>query len=197
VRNDVIRVPLVLLVIAIILIPAVIALCVPISIVQRYRTGTAKRPARVWVAGANTILVGVSVGTFLVTAGITNVWIPGAWHHSVLGLFAGLVVGAISVYLSRWEVSPRQLSYTANRWLILSITVLVAARIAYGVWRAWHAWHTTPEDRSWLAEAGLSGSMAIGALLLGYYFAFWAGIWLRASRHRRVLQSQIGGERGR
>jgi hypothetical protein len=179
-------VPLILLAIAIILVPAVIALCVPLSIVQRYRTGTARRPARVWVAGLNAGAMLVSATTFLITAAVTTVWIPGAWSYSLAGLGAGLLIGTIGVAVSHWEPTDRQLTYTPNRWLVLSVTILVAVRIAYGLWRAWHAWQMTPEDRSWLREAGIPGSMAIGALLLGYYLSFWTGIWIRAQRHRRT-----------
>lgn len=190
--------PILLLAVAIILIPAVIALCVPLSIVQRYRTGTAKRPARSWVAAANTVLVGVSILTFLVTAAVTNVWIPGAVNHSLIGLLTGILLGIVGVLVSRWETGGDTISYTPNRWLILTITLLVAGRIGYGLWRAWHAWQTTPEDRSWIAEAGLSGSMAIGALLLGYYLSFWAGVWLRSHRHRAARASpRPTGMRGR
>ena len=43
----------------------------------------------------------------------------------------GALVGIFSVFVSRWEPSSGQLSYTPNRWLVLAITILVAARIAY------------------------------------------------------------------
>jgi hypothetical protein len=46
----------------------------------------------------------------------------------------------------------------------------------YGFWRMWHAWHITGHDKSWLASAGIPGSMAVGALVLGYYLTYFAGI---------------------
>jgi len=50
----------------------------------------------------------------------------------------------------------------------------------FGLWRAWQAWDADAGDGSWLAAAGFSGSLAAGALVLGYYLAFWAGLWVFA-----------------
>ena len=47
------------------------------------------------------------------------------------------------------------------------------------VWRVWHSWRTTGPDGSWLASAGIAGSMAIGAMVIGYYLAYSAGICRR------------------
>jgi hypothetical protein len=94
------------------------------------------------------------------------------------------VLGCVGLALTHWEATPRSLHFTPNRWLVLTITVAVTARLAFGFWRAWHAWHSTPHGQSWLAASGLAGSMAVGAVVLGYYFTYWAGVWIRSRRHR-------------
>jgi hypothetical protein len=179
-------VPFLILPLLLLLIPAVIALMVPFSIVQRYRAGTARRLARGWVAMVNVLAIAVSITLFLVTAAISSAWLHGAFAYSVLGLVGGCVLGSIGLALSRWEAASRDLHFTPNRWLVLTITVGVAARLAFGFWRAWHAWRWTPHEQSWLAASGLAGSMAVGAVVLGYYFTYWAGVWIRLRRHRSL-----------
>jgi hypothetical protein len=71
---------------------------------------------------------------------------------------------------------------------VLTITLVVTARLLYGFWRSWHAWHSTPGDASWLAASGAAGSLAAGALVLGYYLTYWAGVWRRIRRHRRTTR---------
>jgi hypothetical protein len=70
---------------------------------------------------------------------------------------------------------------------VLAITATVALRLCIGIVRGWRAWQASPPDGSWLAESGLAGSMAAGAFVVGYYFVFWAGLWIRirAHSHRR------------
>jgi len=70
-----------------------------------------------------------------------------------------------------------------NRPLVLLITVVVAARVLYGFWRGWHAWQNAEAGTSWLAASGATGSLAVGAVVLGYYFTYWAGV-ARRERHR-------------
>jgi hypothetical protein len=177
-------VPFFILPILLLLIPALIALMVPFSIVQRYRAGTARRQARGWIALMNAILIGVSIAMFLVTAMISSAWLHGALAYSLAGLVGGGVLGCLGLALSRWETTSRELHFTPNRWLVLTLTLAVTARLAFGFWRAWNAWQSTPSGESWLAASGLGGSMSVGAVVLGYYFTFWFGVWLRFKRHR-------------
>ena len=166
-----------------ILFSLVVAVGVPFSIVQRYRAGTARRQARGWLAATNVFSLMISAGLFLISAAITSAWVPRVFSFSVLGLLAGSLLGIAGLALTRWEPAHPNLHFTPNRWLVLSITLAVAARIAFGFWRAWHAWHMAPNARTWLANAGLAGSMGAGALVLGYYLSFWMGVWLRVRRH--------------
>lgn len=162
----------------------VIAL-IPISIVQRYRMGTVRRLARGWVASLNVATFGLSAVLFLLSAALTSVWVPRAFGFTLAGLGLGCVLGVVGLLVSRWEPTPRALYYTPNRWLILALTLVVAARIFYGFARAWHAWQGTQDLSSWIAASEAAHSMAAGATVLGYYLMFWIGVRRQVTRYQR------------
>ena len=170
--------PLVPLFAALLLVLALI-LAMPLLLFLRYRAGTARRRAYRWVATLNLATIMLSAGFFLYVAAITTFWVPDAFRYSVFGLLGGGLLGLIGLALTRWEQTPRALHYTPNRWLILIITLAVSARLLYGIWRIWHGWHTSGSDSSWLTSVGIAGSLALGALMLGYYVAYSAGVWWR------------------
>lgn len=118
---------------------------------------------------------------------MTSFWVPNALRYSVMGLAGGGLLGIVGLWLSRWEHAPQSLHYTPNRWLVLAITLVVTSRMVYGLWRGWQAWGSTPDKSSWLAAAGAAGSLAAGAVVLGYYLVYWAGISRRLKRHKRGL----------
>jgi len=178
--------------VAVALVGGVLALIalMPLSLVLRYRAGTARRPARRWVAAINLVAVGISSALLLMVAGLTSYWIPMALRYALMGFLGGCLLGLLGLWLSRWEETPRSLHYTPSRMLVLAITLVVTARLLYGFWRSWHAWHAAPGDTSWLVASGAAGSLAAGALVLGYYLAYWAGVWRRIRRHRRGSPSR-------
>lgn len=157
---------------------------IPFSLVQRYRVGTARRPARGWMVTLN--LAGLSISTvlFLFTAAITTRWIPEAFRYALMGFGIGCVLGIFGLALTRWEHGSRSLYYTPNRWLVLGITLVVTARIGYGFWRSWHAWRAAYEHTALVAASGVAGSLAAGAVVLGYYVTYWAGVRRRLRRFR-------------
>jgi hypothetical protein len=180
------QVPFIVLAIAL-LIPLALIVLVPLSIIQRYRVGTSRRRARTWVAVVNLAAIGGSVGLFLAAAAVTSVWVPDALSYTLIGLAAGCLVGLAGLRLTRWEATPYALHYTPNKWLVLSLTLVVSARLVYGLWRGWDAWHAAPTDASWVAASGAAGSLGAGAVVLGYYLAFWAGVRRRVLRHLRTM----------
>lgn len=169
-------VPLLALVVAIVLMP--------LGIVQRYRAGTARRPARRWLATFNVVTLAISVCLFLGGAAFTGLWVPKALPYSLAGLAGGGLLGILGLALTRWEGAPDRLHYTPNRLLALAITLLVVARLAYGVWRLSQGWGFSVDERAWLVEAGVPGSLGVGAIVLGYSFAYWVGVSRRAHRSR-------------
>jgi uncharacterized membrane protein len=176
-------VPLLLI---LLLLPLVFVVLIPISLLQRYRVGTSRRPARRWVVTLNLTAIALSIAFFLAGAALTNVWVPNAFSYTLAGLAMGGVLGVLGLALSRWETTPRSLHYTPNRWLVLAITLVVLIRLLYGFWRAWEAWRFNPEETSWMLASGAAGSLAAGAIVLGYYFVYWFGLRARLKRHRRT-----------
>ena len=160
-------------------------LLMPISLLQRYRVGTSRRQARSWILTLNLAAVLLSTCIFLASAAVTNVWVPGAFRYAATGLTVGALVGIGGLWLTRWEHSARGLHYTPNRWLVLGITLIVSARIAYGFWRGWQAWRLSGGDASWIAASGVAGSLAAGAVVLGYYVTYWFGVRRKLNRPRR------------
>src|SRR5688572_21961414 len=148
--------------------------------------GTTRRPARGWVAALNLGAVVFSAALFLLGALITSRWIPEAFTYTLAGLGAGCVLGWLGIALTRWDRTGGRLQYTPNRWLVLAITLLVAARVFYGFWRSWEAWRASVESMAWVAASGVAGSMSGGAIVLGYYLIFWAGVRGRIRRHERA-----------
>lgn len=170
-----------LLIIPVLVVLALIAL-VPISIVQRYRVGTSRQRARGWIATLNLAGLSLSAVLFLVSAVFTNIWVPDALRYTVGGLAAGCLLGIVGLWLTRWEPSIGALHYTPNRLLVLAITLLVAARVFYGFWRGWESWRAGVSGESWFVAAGVATSMAAGAVVIGYYLAYWIGVRRRLKR---------------
>src|SRR5687767_2423967 len=142
------------LALAILIVLAVIAL-IPFSIIQRFRVGTARRQARGWVATLNLIAVALSVLLFLLGALITSRWVPDALTYTLIGVATGCALGVLGLLLTHWDRVNGRLHYTPNRWLVLGITVVVAARVFYGFWRTWEAWRASVESMAWIAAAGV------------------------------------------
>lgn len=170
--------PLIPLLVALILIVGFI-LAMPLLLVLRYRVGIARRPVRRWIATLNLASLLISGALFLWIAALTNFWVPRALLYSLSGLGMGCLLGFLGLTLTRWERTATALYYTPNRWLVMLITLAVSARLLYGLWRIWHAWHTTGHDNSWLAAAGIPGSMAVGAVVVGYYLVYSGGVAAR------------------
>lgn len=164
-----------------VLLPIVL---LPLSIVQRYRVGTARRPARAWLATLNVVGFTLSAGVVVVSATVTALWVPSALPATAAALLVGALLGLIGLSLSVWESRAGVLYFTPNRWLVATLTLLVILRLGYGVWRAWHAWVHWGAQPGWLASAGVAGSLAAGALIIGYGLGFWAGVRWRIARRQ-------------
>lgn len=176
-------VPLVLLAVALILAPVAL---MPLALVFRYRAGTARRQARGWVTTLNLVGLAISTSLFLMGAALTTIWVPHAFSYSLLGLLGGIALGIVGLWLSRWERAPQALHYTPNRWLVLGVTLVVTVRLLYGLWRGWDTWRHSAGETSWLAAVGVAGSLAAGAVVLGYYLSYWMGVRRRLRAHTRA-----------
>ena len=174
--------PLVVALVIILCAFAFAAALVPFALVFRYYHGTRRRRARRWLARLNAGSLALSMTLFLITAAVTNRWVPDAFSYSLLGLACGASLGLLGLALTRWERAGRDLFYTPSRLLVLLISLVVASRIGYSLWRGWHTWRAGAEEGSLLASIGVGGSMAAGAIVLGYYLVYWFGLNSQLSR---------------
>ena len=176
-----------LLLIVLLLFVAVIVL-IPVGLLRRYRVGTSRQRARGWLATINIAGLAISAILLLVSASVMNVWVPAALRYTAAGLLAGVLLGVVGLWLTRWEIGPATIHYTPNRQLILVLTLAVTARLLYGVWRMWESWRRGLAGQSWFVEAGVAGSLAAGAVVVGYYLTFWIGLRRRVRRLQRNLR---------
>lgn len=157
----------------------------PFALVFRFRSGTRRRRARVWVGTLNAVSLAISASILLTSAAVTTQFIPYSFSFAAAGLACGAILGLLGILLTRWEREGASLFYTPSRLLVLTVTLVVTARIAYGFWRGWNAWRAAQEGTSWIAAIGIPGSLAAGAVAIGYYLVFWLGVRSRAARSAR------------
>ena len=178
--------PLLLLPLLFLLIVFLAIALLPFSLFQRYRVGAARRPARGWFITLNLIVIVLSTMLFLFGAAVTNAWVADTFLYSLIGLAAGCVLGMLGLALTRWEITPYSFHFTPNRWLVLLVTLVVTTRVVYGFWRSWHAW--SAGLHSWSAAFGVAASMGAGAVVLGYYLAYWLGVRRRLRLYQAVTR---------
>lgn len=167
------------------LVPLVVAglfalwvLLLPLAIVQRYRHGRARRRVQPWFVGANAWLLAISVLLFLGSAWALGHWVPAALRDAALGLGAGVLVGFAGLWLDTFEATPQGVYRTPNRWLVLGLSLLLAARIAVGIGLAWRDLGGG-DGWAWLTRGGLLG---VAGALLGYATATAWGLRARVRR---------------
>ena len=174
------------LLLAFLLIPLLVIVLIPVSLVLRIRHGTMRRQVRGWVVTANTTAVAFSTAMFLIGALVTSRWVPDVLPYSLGGLGLGAVLGFSGFALTRWESSGGVVHVTPNRWLVMTVTTFVAARIFYGVWRVWAAWQAGVAHIAAVAGSGIALSIAAGAVVLGYYLIYWIAV----RRRLRLLRAR-------
>jgi hypothetical protein len=178
-------VPLLLL---LLLLPAVILALTPLLLIQRYRAGSARRQARPWVTAMTIAAMAFSAVFFLASAAFTTIWIPHAFYGAVIGMLIGLALGAIGTLLTRWEMGVRSFHYTPNRWLVLLVTLIVSARVAYGLYRSFEAARAGLSGGHLVNAFGVPESLAAGAIVIGYHLAYNVALRWQISRwqHRAL-----------
>lgn len=179
-------VPLFLL---LLLLPVLMLALTPFMLIQRYRVGSARREARPWVTVMTIAAMVFSAVFFLASAAITTIWIPRAFGGAALGVAAGIGLGVLGSLLTRWEPGVRSLHYTPNRWLVLLVTLIVSARIAYGLFRSFEAASAGLSGAHLVTAFGVPESLAAGGVVIGYYLAYSLGLRRRIGRwQRRALR---------
>ncbi len=155
-------------------------LLLPLALLQRYRSGHARRRAQAWMIGANAWLLALSAASFLLGAWMSGHWVTGALQHATVGLLVGSLLGMVGLAATHFERDARGWIYTPNRWVVLGLTVIVAARIGYSFWSAWSWMRVAAGHAWWLAQQG--SLLLAGGVLLGYYLAYFWGLRARIRR---------------
>lgn len=162
----------------------VVVLLIPVSLTMRYRAGRSRRQARRWSASLNITALAFSLVLWLVTVVLTSIWVPGVSGYALAGAATGGLLGVVGLMLTRWDAASGSLHFTPNAWIVLFVTLVVAARIAYGGWRTWHAWESGLDYNSSILTDGIRGSLAAAGIVLGYYLTFWLGVLRRVRGHQ-------------
>lgn len=176
--------PLLLIPLLVLGVVALWAVLLPFALLQRYRFGKARRRAQPWIVRTNAWLLSLSALPFVLGAWVSGHWMPGALLHALAGLAAGIVLGVAGAWTTRYERTPEGLYYTPNPWLVLGITLLVAARIALGVWQLLRHLRTEAPVVGTTAAmlADHASLFALAGLLLGHYGAYAWCLRRRLSR---------------
>ena len=156
-----------------------------LSLALRYRAGTARRQGRRWVASLNVWLTSFSALFFLCFTLAISFWVGSAFRFALIGMSCGGILGLLGLVLTRWEKRPDGLFYTPNRWLALLVILVIAARFAYGWWRAAHS-GPSGEQHLLVTASGTQLSLAVAAGLIGYYLVYSVGVRIRIARHGQV-----------
>ena len=155
-----------------------------LSLVLRYRAGTARRQARRWVASLNIWTTSFSAVFFLSFTLLLSFWVDSAFRFALIGMGCGGILGLVGLAMTRWENQSEGLFYTPSRWLALLVTLAIAARFIYGWWARHDYGSNAPGDQHWLITAsGTQLSLPVAAGLIGYYLVLrWIASARRAPR---------------
>ena len=156
------------------------ALLLPVALIQRYRYGKSRRRAIGWTVALNLFASFVSMLLFFFSAWIAGHWIVDAPVYAAIGVSLGLLLGLVGLALTRFEPEAGALYYTPNRWLVLALTTIVAARLGFGLLQALHLWGEQAARGAWLSRQG--GLLAVGGMMLGYYLSYALGLHRRCRR---------------
>jgi hypothetical protein len=177
------------LLLLLLIVPVVMVLLTPLLLIQRYRVGSSRRAARPWMVTLALVSMALSTAFFIVGAAFTNIWVPRALIDALEGLAGGGIIGIFGLLLTRWEPTPRSLHYTPNRWMVLTITLVVAGRVAFGMYRAAMSASAGVTGTALLSSFGIAESLAAGGIVIGYYLAYNAGVrWRIRQWQRRALR---------
>lgn len=157
-------------------------LLLPLSVVQRYRYGRARRRVQPLAVRINAWLLAVSALLFLAGAWVAGHWIADAVRDASIGVTAGVAVGLLGSRLDRFEATDRGLYRTPNRWLVLALATLLALRILLGLWLAWSG--SAAGEAGWQAWLDRGGLLGVAGVLIGYALATAWALRVRLRRGR-------------
>jgi hypothetical protein len=169
--------PVLLVLLLVLALPLLWAVSLPFLLWARYRNGRARRRAQGWVISVNAWLLAFSVPLLGLSAWISSHWFADALPETGTGLLLGVLLGIASLWLTRFEPDATGFHYTPNRWLVLGLTALVAARIVAGLVVSFRQIEGASLAPIALLDGG--GLLALAGLFLGYALAYTWGLRAR------------------
>lgn len=126
------------------------------------------------------ILFLLVLGAFLVLRSMTHVDMIAAM---LAGLVGGVALALLGLKLTRFETTAQGRFYTPHGGIGLALSALLIGRLVYRlveIWPALHAAHGAGADPfSSFERSALT--LAMFALLVGYYVAYYAGVLMRSA----------------
>ena len=177
--------PLILL---LLLVPIVVIALMPLMLIQRYRAGKARRLARPWVATLNLAVMAFSAVFFLLRRAVHDDLDSQGVHGRGDGTGGWCPARRARAGDHPVGTDTRALHYTPNRWLVLIVTLIVSARVLYGLFRSLAMAQAGFSGGALVTAFGVPESLAAGAIVIGYYLAYNAGLrWrIRRWQHRAL-----------
>ena len=176
--------PVLVVLLLILAVPVLWAVSLPFLLWARYRNNRARRREQGWVIRVNAWLLALSVPFFGLGAWATSHWFPDALLEAGAGLMLGVLLGILSLWLTRFEPDATGFHYTPNRWLVLGLTALVAARIVAGLVVSFRQLEGAALAPIAFLDAG--GLLALAGLFLGYALAYTWGLRARLRRYSPI-----------
>ena len=162
------------------LTPILIAALLVWAVARRLRRTfgrQAVQPVRIWLRIGILTVAGGLIGASSATRGVEMLAALAA------GLACGAALGYVGLRHTRFEVTPEGRFYTPHTYIGLAVTLLFLGRLAYRfLYLAGGAHGTFAPDPNVAAAYQRSPlTLAIFAVLIGYYLLFYAGV-LRRTR---------------
>ncbi|MBS0381940.1 MAG: DUF1453 domain-containing protein [Proteobacteria bacterium] len=137
------------------------------------------RPKRMWIR------VGILAAVALLVASRGFIE-PRLAVGLAVGLGGGVVLGAVALRLTRFEIDGQNDCYFPNPWIGLALTALFIGRLLYRFMVLYPVMSQAATSGGYATYQRSPLTMAILGLLIGYYIAYYVGLLIH---HRRVSRA--------
>ncbi|HVY80999.1 MAG TPA: hypothetical protein VG994_08470 [Steroidobacteraceae bacterium] len=164
------------------LIPALLVPLIGYRVYRRFRTSFGRQPVQTNRLVLRIVLLS-AIATALLLLSLSQVELLAA---AAVGLALGGIVGVIGLRLSTFEHTPEGSFYTPNRYIGVTVTTILVARLVYRFFVVMPTLQTpAAAGNPYAGYAQSPLTLAILMLMVGYYVCYSAGILLkaRAARH--------------
>ncbi|MFC4728096.1 hypothetical protein [Coralloluteibacterium thermophilus] len=158
----------------------------PLGLLLRYRSGTRQRVLRAWEVKLALATLLFATALALAMALLMQLWWSHVFAATCAGLAGGLALAIAGLRLTRFDRIDYTVRYRPHAGIALLLTLLVAARIAWGAWRLQGG--AAPDDGDGaLALLTAAPTALLAGLLLGYHLGYQWGLLRRLPRRLERL----------